>query len=315
LAKLMSTPARTSGQATIATRSYGWVARLITMLKQAPGTAILAPKADFLLLDLTRQTGISKETVAAFIEFLTFRPGRHPDPAVSPFVRFHDRLLIPPTLVGMSNFERNLLRLLAYEPGTYGPIGAKRGEQGTKRVANYFMNVDGARVVTEVPVLNRVGSPLGDLDVVAVDLAYRRGVILEVKWPAEPDSVEETGKAELEIIKGQQQAARLREAMAKGSGHARLPQSWGSHDDITWDWFVLCGTHHTSNRALLAQPIPPISWDQLWRAPSQALESVVAGLLNEDRLPKEGKDFDLVWDKMRLGGHRVRLEKVKLLDG
>jgi hypothetical protein len=292
---------------------YAYVSRLVTVLRQSSEIALLSPRLDTLVKDLAKRTSISGATVATFVDFLTFRSGRHPDPAVSPFVLLGDTLLISPTLVGMSNFERNLLRLLAYQPQLYGPIGSERGRFGAKRVATYFRTVPGAEVAVNVAVLNAGGSALGDLDVVVVDRGSKRGAILEVKWPVEPDSVEETAKAEIEISKGQEKTRHLRQALVEGRGRAQLPRAWLPFDEIDWDWFVLCGTHQTSNRAILAHAISPVSWYQLWHSPGSSLESIVTALHDEDRLPREGREFDLIWDESSVGRYNVRFQKIRLL--
>lgn len=292
---------------------YAYVARFITMISPSGDTAILSPSRDALLADLATRTEHSHDVVESFIDFLTYRSGRHPDPAVAPFVRAGSRVLVSPTLVGMSNFERNLFRLLAYEPSLYGPVASLTGRNGTDRVGRFLEIVDGVRVATNVKVVDGRGVVLGDLDVVAADATSGHYGIFEVKWPAAPDSVEEGTKAEIEIRNGQKKMLDLAERLRSGDASAQLPARFPTVDFGRSQWFVVCGTHISSNQDIVRHAVRAISWQELWRSPTNALSSLLQEMNNDDRLPTDGVDFDLVWDTLPIGPHRFRVQKIRLL--
>jgi hypothetical protein len=244
---------------------------------------------------------------------MTFRYGYHPDPAIAPLVSFGNRVLIAPTLVTMSAFERNLLRAAALNPDTYGPIGTLRGSQGPRDVERLLAAHDGVATSRAIKVVDGSGTVLGDLDVVAMDPRDKVAVAIEVKWPSPPDSLQEVSKAEDEIAKGQAQLATLKSLLLKGLAEARLPASWPQFSELSWSWLVVCRGHQTSTPALVQHEITPISRDRLWYAMGDSLAQTIRDLRQGRRLPKEGSDFKRVWRQKRLGDRDLQIEALELL--
>jgi hypothetical protein len=167
---------------------YAYVAKLLTTVSLDPSSAVLSPTPAALANDLHARTGIEEETVHAFLDFMTYAHGHHPDPAMAPIIARGDRLLIPPTLVTTSSFERNLLRSLALRNDLYGPVAKERGRAGADRVAALLRTMPDVLATTGIEVRGPGGRTAGDLDVVAVDPneqigAHSRG---EVARPTRP---------------------------------------------------------------------------------------------------------------------------------
>lgn len=295
---------------------YAYVARLLTTASLDPASAVLTPTSASLARDLQTRTGIGQDTVQEVLDFLTYVHGHHPDPAIAPIIARGSRLLVPLTLVTTSNFERNLLRSLALRTDLYGPVADERGRAGAERVASLLSTIPEVLVTTRIEIRGPGGRTAGDLDVVAVDPKKRIGLILEVKWPAPPDHMIEILRVEAELQRGQQRLAQLKHGLTNGAVWVRgWPASWPSFQDVQWDWVVLGKDYFPGTRALIGHEIRPISWDLLWARQADTLAGLIEKLASEHDLPVEGRDFERVWHKMKVGRYDVEIEGFELFRG
>lgn len=276
------------------------------------GPAVLASEATALVARLAKLSGVSPSEAEAFVEFMTYRHGYHPDPAIAPLVPFRNFVLIPATLVLMSAFERNLLRAAALDPNAYGRIASERGRAGAVDIERLLGSHAGTITARGIKVFDEGGQVVGDLDVVAADPNEGLGVAVEVKWPSPPDSLKEVSKAEDEIRKGQAQLLRLKRALASARGRAALPRGWPAFADLEWRWLVVCRGHQPCTPALITHEIPVVSRDRVWYSLEASLGNSLRALLDGVGLPVEGRDFDRKWSDVRFGGWRARVEGIVL---
>lgn len=286
---------------------HSWVALLLLRGTNDVSASLLSPHRDDLLRDLSRVAGDS--SAQAFVDFLTFDPSRHPDPALAPLVAVDDRVCFSPTLIIDSRFERNLLKLLAMQPHLYGKVGEGRGRDGARQVGSLLCSGSSTMVAEEVKVL-RDGQAKGDIDVAAVDLRSGLGLMCEVKWPAPPDSILEISKAEDEIIKGQQQLARIKKGLESRDFVPRFPSGWPKFEDVEWMYAVVCGGHTPSTDRLLLHHIKPTSWDVLWHSPSDSLEQVRNAIRSDPPELEEGVGYTRGWTHQRIGPYTVEIEGI-----
>ncbi|MFD4697759.1 hypothetical protein [Streptomyces niveus] len=154
-------------------------------------------------------------------------------------------LLIPNsglvTILPLVMFPRAIdaivLRTAASDPARYGPIGKRQGERA-KVWGNWLRDISGVKVVEGAKVRTSTGRTTGDLDVVAVDLASRKGLILEIKWPIDALTLAETSKTDQIVMLASEQLGKVRSSLATGAVQAKLPPDWPAFDEIDWAWGV-----------------------------------------------------------------------------
>lgn len=290
---------------------HAWIALLLLRGRQEVSASLLCPLKDALIDDLTAETDAAR--AEAFVDFLTFDPDRHPDPALAPLIQTAGRFVFTPTLIINSRFERNLLKLLALRHDLYGPVGDWRGKEGAKQVGNLMRAIQGVEVAERVAV-ERAQGPAGDFDVVAVDNATGRGLICEVKWPAPPDSIVEISKAEDEIIKGQDQLVRLKREIAADVALVRLPKDWRPFEDTDWTFAVICKGQTPCTERLLTHEIHASSWEVLWHRPSRTLDEVLNAISGGPPRLSEGTGFTRNWSRQKIGAYTVETEGIGHVD-
>ncbi|MER7679964.1 hypothetical protein [Streptomyces sp. NPDC096934] len=142
-----------------------------------------------------------------------------------------------------------VLRTAASDPARYGPIGKRQGERA-KVWGKWLAGIPGVKVAEGAKVLSPGGRTEGDLDVVAIDPASRKGLILEIKWPIDALTISETSKMDQTIMLASTQLGRVRSSLKSGDTQANLPSGWPSFDEIDWSWGV------GMPQQLTPQPLP-----------------------------------------------------------
>ena len=293
--------------------AWAFVSSIMTMASLDPRAALLTPTAATLVTDLSKNSGVTPDAVREVVKMLTYRHGYHPDPAIAPLVSREDRILIPPLLVTTSNFERNLLRVVALDPSLQGPIGDARGRVGTQRVAGLLATIPGVEVATNLEVRGQGHRDLGDLDVIALDLTARIGAILEVKWPAPPDHIIEILRLEEMLETAMERSARRKALLDAGEASIRSwPPYWPPYHDVQWRWMVLVKDHLPYAGRLRRHELTPTSWELLWVRCSDTLPGTLRRLELDYDLPEEGVDFWRVWRRASLAPYRVEIEGIEL---
>lgn len=293
--------------------AWAFVSSLMTMASLDPRAALLTPTQATLVTDLARSSGVASQAVRNVVEMLTYRHGYHPDPAIAPLISRRDRLLIPPLLVTSSNFERNLLRIVALDPSIQGPIGDARGKVGIQRVAGLLATISDVDVRTNMEVRGTGVRNLGDLDVVAVDVGRRVGVVVEVKWPAAPDHIIEILRLEQMLETALERSARLKELLDSGGASVRgWPNHWPLYPDVQWQWIVLVKDHLPYSDPLRRHEVIATSWELLWARVAATLPQTVSRLGPDYGLPVEGVDFTRVWRRTSVAPYTVEIEGLEL---
>jgi hypothetical protein len=294
--------------------AWAFVSSIMTMASLHPETALLAPTLESLTTDLSKSSGVLPEVVNNIVQTLTYRPGYHPDPAVAPLVARQDRVLIPPILVTASNFERNLLRIVALDPSLQGPIGDARGAMGVRHVSGLMRTISGVEVRSNIEVRGAGGRSLGDLDVVALDMRRRIGVIIEVKWPAPPDHIVEIFRLEVILAAALARSAKLKDILTRGEATVRgWPDDWPQFHEVQWRWVVLVKDHLAYSDRLRRHEVRSTSWELLWARCADTLSETLARLEPDSDLPEEGVDFTRVWRRMSLPPYTVDIEGIELV--
>jgi hypothetical protein len=85
--------------------------------------------------------------------------------------------------------------------------------------------------------------------------------------------------------------------------------------DVQWEWMILGRDYVPRTRALLDHEIRPINWDLLWARQADTLAALIENVTWERDLPVEGKDFERVWRKMKVGRYHVEIEGFELFGG
>jgi hypothetical protein len=286
-----------------------YLASTLTFTHQDLWATILVPDKELLVRELGRVVA-DESAAGAFVEFMTFKSGYHPDPAIAPIIDRGDWLILPPGLVLNSSFERNLMRSVALDPGLNGRIGDLRGQMGVRQVASFFKAFPDALVAMNLTVTSR-GKDLGDLDVVSIDPVRKVGAILEVKWPASVDHMVEILRIAEMAGRAQQQLAGLRRALVsrEASVHG-WPDNWPAFEAIDWTYLVLVKDHVPS--PIVGESIQILNWDILWSQRGDSLRGTLQRLSEQRYLPAEGVDYERVWRAARLGPYRVEIESFEL---
>jgi hypothetical protein len=248
---------------------------------------------------------VDKASVEAFVDLMTFRPGRHADAAHAPLIPSGDRLLLPPALLSPRGIERTLLRSAAADPSRFGPVGKALGRQADAW-ADLLAGLPGVMAARRLAVVRPDGSAAGDLDIVALDPRARVGVVVEAKWPIDALTVREGSKIEDWVTHARTQVLRVRRGLEDGVLRARLPADWPAFSSVCWQWLV--GTPQQLDRRL-GQPgadiIPATSLRLAEALPSAHTLAEFLGRLLRPPLPQRGEDYDVVQHEFRVGRYRV----------
>jgi hypothetical protein len=192
-----------------------------------------------LISDFSKSIGRSSRAVAPIIDLLTYVPERSRDPCLSPLIPVGQALVPMSSLIVPSNLTRNFTAVLQRDPRLFGPAGRQLGALGVSKLLDTLQRLAGAEVATRVKVLRPNRSAAGDLDVVAYDREQQLMAIFEVMWQIAPDGSRETARVEALAAKKREQAAALRDEVARGEAIPRWPPNWSNAPDASLRWFVI----------------------------------------------------------------------------
>ncbi|MEU0797829.1 hypothetical protein ABZ342_47850 [Amycolatopsis sp. NPDC005961] len=217
-----------------------------------------------------------------------------------------------PLLLFPRAFDSLMLRTAAYNPGTYGPIGQRQGNQANVW-AKWFSAVSGTQVAERLKVRDATGKVVGDLDVVALDATTMRGAVFEIKWPIDAVTLPETLKIEGNITAAARQLGHVRKLLREGESEVQLPRGWPAFRDVEWTWCV--GTP----RQLTARPLPEpemtaISMQYLASLGEVDTLTDVLGLLEKPDWPQAGSHYTVQKTTIELDRHRIHMDSLHLKD-
>jgi len=143
-----------------------------------------------LIDDIVRIGDLSPKVVANFIDALVFGTGTtSPDPALQPFIPVaSDDYAIPCTLILSSNWQRNLLSLLArISSRTFDAASSVFEKQMiTKLIDQLPMSI-----YARANVMLSDETQTEEIDLVLVDLASRSILVCELRWMIQPGDARE----------------------------------------------------------------------------------------------------------------------------
>ncbi|MEX2417364.1 MAG: hypothetical protein WD757_03135 [Actinomycetota bacterium] len=262
-----------------------------------------------LLHDLA-PSGVPDSSLKPIIEFLAFDPQRDEDPCLTPLISTTHGLVAMSSLIVPASPERNILAKARQNPASFGEIGNHIGDIGPFSVRQALERVPNTRVITKVPVRKLDGQSLGDLDVVALDVADKVIAIFEVKWQLDPDGAKELDKAEQQAEAGQAQIRRLRPFVESGQAGTRWPTDWPDLDDFEWYWFVITGNVIPMARAKVGD-VPARSNRILTMMALRegAHLREVCNLFASPTLPTEGEQFIVETSEERVGFYVISVRR------
>ena len=204
---------------------------------------------------LSTVSGLSKESTATVLAWLTFDPGISAKaPMLQPFLEIApEQLCVPHLFLTTNNFERNLLRLLNRHPAMLGYadiVKASKEPLALTQLSALFL--DPAFLKKSQVVL-----PKTDADLVVYESATGWAMVLQHKWLIGPDTAIESASNDAELSKGVRQAVLARDYWRTDPGHLRSSLSLANDAPITnIEACVVCrGADPTG---FLAEPAVPV---------------------------------------------------------
>ncbi|GAA4615995.1 hypothetical protein GCM10023195_70870 [Actinoallomurus liliacearum] len=272
----------------------------------SPKTAYLGMESHTLAKSLRRYNP-NNTAIDAFIEMLTYKPGR--SPLSAPIIPWCGKLIIPFFLMSDGLEERMVLRAAASNPSTAGRLGESLGAL-CRRWADRLKSIPGTRVATEVKVLAANRRKIGDLDIVVLDADQKTGLIIEAKWPIDARTLPDAWKQEAAIDKGRSQIVRLKKAITEGA-LVKLPLDWPPFADIEWKWLV--GTSRYLDSRISHPDIDVTSLRFVEQLLPVTSTTELIHKLTTFPYPKEGHEFRLNWRKFKIGDTTVKCREIEML--
>ncbi|MEU7597655.1 hypothetical protein AB0B79_32175 [Streptomyces sp. NPDC039022] len=215
---------------------------------RARGTTLQHSTEEAIVEWLGRLCGdLPKEIVTQAVHRLMAGPGKSLRTSI--LIPNSGLITVLPLVMFPRAIDAIVLRTAASDPARYGPIGKRQGERA--RVwGRWLGGVPGVKVLEGVKVRSSAGRAAGDLDVVALDPASRKGLILEIKWPIDALTLAETSNTDRTIMLASAQLGKVRRSLVTGVVRAKLPPNWPAFEEIDWAWGV------GMPQQLTSQPLP-----------------------------------------------------------
>lgn len=199
------------------------------------------------------------------------------------------------------------MRVAALDPTTYGHIGDIAGKRGPEELADVLGSLDGVDVLTGVKV-KRARQDAGDLDVVALDPATGRGLIIEVKAPIAPDSMDEIGNIETTLTGAQTILSRLRADLISGKSTCRWPPNWPQFTSVDWTFGILSLHHMPCTPELLNATFPIRTLRAIKSSGPTTLDDVIKVFVEPPPASRESRRFVVNWNQVSVGPYEVSVE-------
>ncbi|MGY4989191.1 hypothetical protein [Streptomyces nigrescens] len=272
-----------------------------------PYTAYLATPPETLTRLLKRYNPKSV-VVDEFIDLLTYRGPKGKTPFSAPIIPWGDQIIMPFALLSEGLEERMILRAAAFNPNASGKLGTSLGRLCNKWAAR-LGDIPGVKVATEVKVLAPNRRKIGDLDIVALDSDRKSGLIVEAKWPIDARVLADAWKQEAAIDKGREQIKRVKQEILDGAA-IKLPQGWPQFSDVEWTWMVGTARYLDPRESTEGPPATCLRLvEQL--LPASSVRDLLRKL-EDFPYPQEGRDFQLSWKRVVVGGVAIRARVIEI---
>jgi hypothetical protein len=168
---------------------------------------------------LSTVSGLSKESTATVLSWLTFNPGiSAKTPMLQPFLEILPGQLCAPWLfLTTSDFERNFLRLLNRHPALLAYASAVNRSKEPLALSEMSGLFPGPAYRTK----RQVVLPTTDADLVVYEGATGWVIVLQHKWLIGPDTANESASNDDELSKGIRQGVQARDYWRAEPGHLR----------------------------------------------------------------------------------------------
>jgi len=266
-------------------------------------SSVWTPRRGALFKLLTRQTGLTFDTVQDIVRYLTFGEVgvRNPDAAIQPLVDLgDDHYGISPFLMTQIHAERNLCVLLNQVPADRKLYAALVDDKENQLRAETIQSLQPLGLDFKH---GEVGST--DVDLAIVDHASKVCLCIELKWFIEPAEIREVLMRSEELQKGVSQAKLLNSLYAQEDG--RLLALLGIDGD--YEFQAMVGSVNFIGRPGIQNPDVPIT--KLWHVVSKIKETgslalTVQWLRLREYLPVKGSDYKIQEVPIRCGKWRSR---------
>ncbi|MFI6434770.1 hypothetical protein [Streptomyces sp. NPDC050759] len=249
------------------------------------------------------------DKIERFLELFIYRGQNGRSPLSAPLIEWNGLLIVTPHLLHDSLTERLVLRGASADPATSGKLGIALGDL-CSRWAVRLRDIPGVEVREEVKISDAGNKKLGDLDIVVLDRSKMQGLIVEAKWPVDARTLNDARKQEDAIDKGRLQIERLQAQMGSDV-KVRFPPGWPNFHDVQWKWIV--GTARFLDSRRIKSTVPSTSLRLVESLlPVNSLQEFFDALENLT-LPREGEDFRLGWEKVRIGQHLIHVRTIRIM--
>lgn len=161
--------------------------------------------------EISRRSGLKKESVAAILNDLIYDPhlygsgNKQPDVTYQPFFRLRGEFLaLSNQLVMLSNAERNLWDLISItRPEIHSRL---RNEKEALWLKELCPKLEAYGLRPFGPIKLEYENKPSDLDLLVIDDANRFGLGLQLKWLNHPDRIRDVKYVDAELVKGLDQA-------------------------------------------------------------------------------------------------------------
>jgi hypothetical protein len=294
------------------------MAERVSALRNSPETAILSTTLEVLTRELAKQPDgdepfrVTPDEVASFVDLMSLPQVGEADPRHTPIIPWHGWAFVSP-LSMFNSPEVQILRALSQDPAKFGRAGTALGKRDDDWLARW-KSVPGIDVRARVKVKREDGSTAGDLDVVAVDLKSKQGVVMEVKSPLPPLRQADLASTDGLLKKASSQAIELKKKLDDRTVIADFPDGWPPYGDVNWTWLIghpnefdPGGEEHGTAFAIVS----PLQFDSLGACASlaDALNRLVS------REIEKGLDYEVIRSGTEMANLRVEFEIVRVFHG
>ncbi|WP_327190055.1 hypothetical protein [Streptomyces xinghaiensis] len=261
------------------------------------------------LAEMITRYNPDSDKIELFLDLLTYQGQSGRSPLSAPLIQWSDTLIVTRHLLHDTLTERMVLRAASADPASSGKLGTALGNL-CSRWATRLRDIPGVEVAEEVKIFDSGNKKLGDLDIVALDRGQMQGLIVEAKWPVDARTLSDARKQEDAIDKGRAQIERLQTRIGNDV-KVKFPPGWPEFQDVQWEWIVGTARFLDSRRTESAIPSTSLRLVEAL-LPVSSLSELVDALENLS-LPREGKDFRLDWEKVRIGRHLIHVRTIQML--
>lgn len=288
--------------------AYAWfAARQITALDGAAAiafpSAVWTPRKGYLLMVISRHTGVQKSVVESVLRYLTFGEVniRNPDIAIQPIVDLtNGQYAISPFVMTHVHAERNLCVLLNQVPADRKLYLQLVDEKESQARSDTINSLAGLGLDFKYGQLDET-----DLDLAIIDREAKVCLCIEIKWFIEPAEVREILARSEELRKGVSQARKIAKMFSEND--TRLMTLLAI--DQSYDFQTMIGSVNFIGGHRVQHPEVPIT--KLWHLATKIqslpnLAEVFIWLRTRSYLPRKDLDYKITEVPIQSGEWKSR---------